>query len=370
MKAIAINPGTTTVKLVDRPEPTITQPDEIKLRVLHVGICGTDREETSGGRADAPPGSTELVIGHEMFGQVVEVGKAVTRVRPDDYAVFTVRRGCGQCLPCLMNRSDMCRTGHYRERGIKGEDGYQTEFVVDTEQYLIPVPSGLQSIGVLSEPLSVVVKAIDEAGRLQMARLPEAPALLDWPHGCRCLVSGLGPVGLLAAMVMLLHGAEVTGMDIVPADSARPQWLTTLGGRYVDDRNTPPEKLVDLVGAMDIIIEATGVPKLAFNLIDALARNGLYVLVGIPGNEREIPVAGAELLRRLVLNNQVLMGSVNAARPHFQLAIDVLQCAHDRWGQQVERLITHHFPAAKFSEALALHDPNAIKVVVDWGSTP
>lgn len=366
MKAVAIIPGTKTVKLVDRPEPSVTQPDEVKLRVLHVGICGTDREEACGGRADAPPGSHELVIGHEMFGQVVDIGKAVTRVHPGDYAVFTVRLGCGHCLPCLMNRSDMCCTGDYRERGIKGEDGYQTEFVVDSEQYIVPVPSELKSIGVLCEPLSVVVKAIYEAGRVQLARLPDAPTMLDWPHGRRCLVSGLGPVGLLAAMVLRLHGAEVVGLDIVPADTARPQWLTTIGGKYVDDRNTPPEKLTDLLGSMDMIIEATGVPKLAFSLTDALARDGIYILVGIPGGEREIPVPGAELLRRFVLNNQVLVGSVNASRSHFQLAIDELECAYNRWGQHIGKLITHHFSSTQFTEALSIHDPEEIKVFVDW----
>lgn len=129
MRAVAIVPDTTTVHLVDRPEPSIIAIDEVKVRVLRVGICGTDREEAMGGRARPPDGQQELVIGHEVVGQVVEVGQSVTRVRAGDYAVFTVRRGCGQCLPCAMNRPDMCRTGTYRERGIWGLDGYQAESV-------------------------------------------------------------------------------------------------------------------------------------------------------------------------------------------------------------------------------------------------
>jgi threonine dehydrogenase-like Zn-dependent dehydrogenase len=120
MRALAVVPGTTQVNLVDRAEPSIAAPDEVKLRILRVGICGTDREEAAGGRSLAPSGQKDLVIGHEMFGHVVETGKAVTRVKPGDYAVFTVRRGCGKCLPCAMNRSDMCRTGEYTERGIWG----------------------------------------------------------------------------------------------------------------------------------------------------------------------------------------------------------------------------------------------------------
>jgi len=134
MKAITVIPGTRTVRVVDRQEPSIAAPDEVKLRVLRVGICGTDREEAAGGRAKAPPSHEDLVLGHEMFGQVTEVGRAVTTVTPGDYAVFTVRRGCGGCRSCAMNRSDMCQTGLYSERGIWALDGYQTEYVVDHEQ--------------------------------------------------------------------------------------------------------------------------------------------------------------------------------------------------------------------------------------------
>src|SRR5512140_2926153 len=126
MKAIAVVPGTDQVRLVDRSEPSIASPDEVKLRIISVGICGTDREEAAGGRALAPSRQKDLVIGHEMLGQVVETGKTVTRVKQGDYAVFTVRRGCGKCMPCAMNRPDMCRTGEYTERGILGADGYQT----------------------------------------------------------------------------------------------------------------------------------------------------------------------------------------------------------------------------------------------------
>src|SRR3954462_8837073 len=115
MKAIAIVPGTTTVGLVDRPEPSLLSAKDLKIKVWNVGICGTDREEAAGGRADAPEGKDKLIIGNEMFGQVVETGSDVTKVRPGDHAVFTVRRGCNGCAACLNNRSDMCYTGKYLE---------------------------------------------------------------------------------------------------------------------------------------------------------------------------------------------------------------------------------------------------------------
>jgi threonine dehydrogenase-like Zn-dependent dehydrogenase len=366
MKAVAITPGTTAIALADLPEPMIASPDEVKARIFRVGICGTDREEAAGGRALAPQGKRELVIGHEMFGQVVETGKSVTRVKPGDYAVFTVRRGCGECMPCLMNRSDMCLTGKYRERGIWGLDGYQAEFIVDREQYIVRVPDDLEPVGVLAEPLSVAEKAIDESVRIQSARLPESASSPNWLYGRRCLVAGLGPIGLLAALALRLRGAEVIGIDVVDSSSARPQWLGHIGGTYVDGRKVPPDKVEREVGQMDLIFEATGVASLEFNLLDALGKNGVYVLTGIPGGDRPLQLDGAELIRRLVLGNQVMIGSVNASRGHFQMAVDDLAHARLAWGDHVARLISHRRPYTEFKTALTRHEEDEIKVVLEW----
>jgi threonine dehydrogenase-like Zn-dependent dehydrogenase len=366
MKAIALVPGTPDLHLVDRPEPQITTADQVKLRVLRVGICGTDREEAGGGRAKPPDGQAELVLGHEMFGQVVETGQAVTRVKTGDYAVFTVRRGCGKCLPCAMNRSDMCETGEYVERGIWGMDGYQTEFAVDKEQYVVRVPAELEAVGVLCEPLSVAEKAIYEAVHLQTIRQPDATVHPDWLHDRRCLVAGMGPIGLLAAMVLRLRGADVYGLDIVDAATARPQWLAKIGGTYVDGRQVTPDKVDAAIGPMDLIFESTGVAALEFNLLDCLSANGVYVLTGIPGGDRPLEIPGATLIRQLVLDNQVMIGSVNAARAHFQMAVDDLEHAHLVWGDLVGQLITNRHPYTDFDTTLHQHTPDEIKSVIEW----
>ena len=302
-----------------------------------------------------------------MFGQVVEVGQAVTRVKPDDFAVFTVRRGCGKCLPCRMNRSDMCQTGEYQERGIWGLDGYETEYVVDKEQYVVHVPAELEAIGVLCEPLAVAEKAVDEAVRLQVARLPDAPATPEWLYGRNCLVAGLGPIGLLGALILRLRGANVYGLDITDADTARPKWLEHVGGQYIDGRQVPADKVDDTLGGMDVIFESTGVAALEFNLLDALAPNGVYVLTGIPGGARPLEIPGAELIRQLVLDNQVMVGSVNAARDHFQMAVDDLMHARLLWGEHVAQLITNRHPYTDFNSALHQHTADEIKAVIEWG---
>ena len=329
MKAIAVTPGQRDLRVVERAEPLVGSDRDVKMRIVRVGICGTDREEAAGGRALAPAGSQDLVIGHEMFGQVIEVGSQVSRVKAGDYAVFTVRRGCGKCRSCDRNRPDMCLTGDYRERGIWGLDGYQAEFAADHEQYVVPGP--------------------------------------EWFQGRRCLVAGLGPIGLLGAMAMRLRGAEVFGLDVVDATSVRPQWLEHIGGHYLDGRRIAPDAVEHALGNMDLILEATGVPSLVFNLLDALGQSGVYVLTGIPGGDRPVQIPAADLVRRLVLDNQVMIGSVNAAPAHWEIAVADLVQACARWGDHVAELITHRHPASDFEAALEHHGSDEIKVVLEWG---
>jgi glucose 1-dehydrogenase len=365
MKAISIKPQTTDVSLVDIVEPTINSPDEIKLKVLQVGICGTDREEVSGGRADAPPGKLQLVIGHEMFGQVVETGTGVHSVSVGDYGVIMVRRECGECKACMSGRSDMCYTGNYTERGIKGADGFQAEYVVDKEKYIVKVPAGLKEIGVLTEPMSIVSKAFDEALIIQKSRL-KFDRKENWLEGKKAFVAGIGAVGLMAAFALRLRGAVVVGMDIVDEQSLRPQILRQIGGEYLNGRNLAVNDIDKVCGEFDFIFEATGIPKLQFNLIDALAVNGIYIISGIPSSTSSINIPAAELLQQIVLKNQVILGSVNASYDHYKMAVDDLGQILDKWPAAINAVITEKIPFSNFEKALSHHSLDEIKVVVQW----
>jgi threonine dehydrogenase-like Zn-dependent dehydrogenase len=302
-----------------------------------------------------------------MLCRVVEAGPSVQRVRKGDLAVMTVRRGCGRCLSCAMQRPDMCSTGLYRERGIWGLDGFQTERVTDHEDYIVRVPGELGLTAVLAEPTSVIEKAIHEAVRVQMARLPGAPAHLDWLYGRRCLVAGLGPVGLLSSMVLRLHGAEVYGLDIVDEATSRPQWLEKIGGHYLDGRKIPADKIVSATGGfMELIVDCAGVPRLIFDLLTVLAPSGIYSLAGIPHSTHPLQIQAAELLSRMVLSNQVMLGSVNAARDHFQMAVDDLLHARLQWGDHIDKLITHQYGVEEFQTAFTTHPADEIKAIVQW----
>ena len=366
MKAIAIVPGTTNVSLIDMEEPMIKAPDEVKIKIREVGICGTDREEVAGGRADAPAGKKQLVIGHEMFGEVVEVGAQVTRVSKGDFAVFMVRRGCGKCRACLNERSDMCYTGDYTERGIKGADGFQAEYVVDKENYLVKVPPSVKEIGVLTEPMSVAAKAIDEALIIQRARLGNFDKEENWFKGKKALIAGIGPIGLMAAFALTLRGAKVIGMDIVEEHTLRPQILKQIGGTYVDGRKVQVTDLDKTCGEADFVFEATGIAKLQIQLIDALAINGIYVATGIPGGDRPLTVAAGNLIQQLVLKNQVVLGSVNASIHHYQMAVDDLEACMQKWPQSITAVITEKIPFTDFTAAFHDHGPDEIKLVVTW----
>ena len=366
MKAVVLIPGTTNVRLVDRPEPRISSPDEVKLNVLQVGICGTDREETAGGRAVAPPGSKEIIIGHEMLGRVVEIGPTVTNVRAGDYATLTVRRGCGGCPACAIDRSDMCYTGEYADRGIRKQDGYQAEYVVDHERYVVPVPGGISEVGVLAEPMSIAEKGIDEALAIQRSRLPDFGGGRGWLRGRLVLVAGLGPIGILAAFALRLREARVLGLDIVSPKSNRARILQRIGGTYVDGRQSTPQAVEEEFGRVDVILEATGVAELEFDLLAALGRNGVYVLTGIPSDDRPINIDAPALARNLVLGNQVVAGSVNASLRHFEIGVADLGRASEAWGSALAEMITHRFPYTESAFALSTHSGDEIKAVIDW----
>ncbi|RVT98425.1 alcohol dehydrogenase [Mucilaginibacter limnophilus] len=365
MKAIAITPGAPGAELIEFQEPEIKSPTQVKLQVLEVGICGTDREEVTGGRANAPQGSGHLVIGHEMLGRVIETGSEVSAVRPGDFAVFTVRRGCGKCEACLNRRSDLCYTGDYTERGIKSRHGFETEFVVDDAQYVIKVPESASSIGVLAEPMSVAQKAIDEAIKIQLARLGKI-ADEEWMAGKKVIVAGIGAIGLLAALALRLRGAEVTGVDIVEEDSRRPSILKRLGGSYLNAKKVAITDLDDRLGQVDFIFEAAGVPQLGFDLIDALGINGVYVMTGIPGEGKPVCIPGSDTMAQMVLKNQIILGSVNASTLHFEMGIKDLERAKNRWGNLVDELITTRIHFDNFEKALDFRSSDDIKTVITW----
>ncbi|OGT35701.1 MAG: hypothetical protein A3F11_06350 [Gammaproteobacteria bacterium RIFCSPHIGHO2_12_FULL_37_14] len=323
MKAIAVFPNEKKVKLIDVPEPKIESPTQVKLKILDVGICGTDREICEFKYGAPPEGSDFLILGHESLGQVIEIGSGVTDLKVGDLVVTMVRRPCPHkyCMACQAGRQDFCYTGDFKERGINGIHGFMTEYVVDDQKYMLHVPANLKDIGILTEPLTIAEKAVREIYTIQK-RLPWGGADMDKYHA---IVIGAGPVGLLAALVCVIRGFDVTVYSLESENTSRAKIATILGAHYVSAQTSDITQLgKSISGNIDVIFDGSGASKLSFEMFPLLGYNGVFVWTGIPGRKESIDINAGTIMRDIVLKNQDIVGSVNAGHEDFQGAIQHL----------------------------------------------
>lgn len=342
--------------MVDHPEPSIAKPSDVKLRMLDVGVCGTDREIVSFEYGDPPPGSDYLVLGHESLGEVVEVGTGVTRVKPGDLVVTTVRRPCPHqtCMACQSGRQDFCYTGDYTEHGIKGLHGFMTEFVVDEEQYMNVVPRELREVGVLTEPLTIAEKGIAQVWQVQQ-RLPWACPVKPGEESAYChkaVVLGAGPVGLLGAMALTVQGFETYVYSREKPPSPGSRLCDEIGAEYICSSNHSVHELARDVGNIDLVYEATGASQLAFDMLRVLGSNAVFVFTGVPGKDKIVEIDTDLIMRRLVLDNQVVFGTVNAGKEAFEAAIRDIGIFHRKWPDALKSMITGRYPIEHAADLL------------------
>jgi glucose 1-dehydrogenase len=297
--------------------PRLTAPDQVTLRVLEVGICGTDREICSFEYGMPPPGDDHLVIGHECLAEVVEVGPAVSRVQVGDLVVPTVRRPCPhpECLPCRSGHQDYCSTGDFTERGIKQAHGYMTELVVEHERYLNVVPRELCEVAVLTEPLTIAEKAIAQVFWQMQHRPPwidPAVSADQLGRGLRALVLGVGPVGLLGAMRMASAGFSTYAYSRERPSDPRAEVVAAIGATYISTQTTSVLGLSSQIGNIDLVYEAVGHSQFALEVLRVLGVNGIYVLTGVPPLQAFVAAGSGQIMRDVVLKNQAVLGSVNA----------------------------------------------------------
>ncbi len=360
MKAATVSISKKSKGVLDIEPPKITAPDQVLLRVLHVGVCGTDREICSFDYGDPPAGSDYLVLGHECLGEVVEVGSAVSAFKPGDLAVPMVRRPCehAECVACRAGRSDFCYTGGFTERGIKQRHGFMTEMIVDSEQYMNLLPAALREVGVLTEPLTIAEKALEQIKAVQ-TRLP-------WTARHHALVLGAGPVGLLGAMTLVNAGFEVTVYSKSPEPNPAADLAKSIGAKYISSEQTPVDKMAGQVGNIDVVYEAVGASQFAFDVLRVLGTNGLFLFTGVPGHHAPVSIDTDTIMRNIVLKNQAVVGSVNAGKIAFEEAIRDLTTFYEQWPDAVKGLITGRFPLERFSEPIDGHA--GIKNIIEIGS--
>jgi threonine dehydrogenase-like Zn-dependent dehydrogenase len=282
-----------------------------------------------------------------------------------------VRRPCSreQCVPCRAGRPDFCSTGEFVERGINGVHGFMTEYVVDDEKWLVPVPRALRDVAVLVEPLTIAEKALIQVDLIQ-SRLPWAcPA--HGEKGCRaCLkavVLGAGPVGLLGAMALVRAGFQTCVYSREAEGGAKDALVRSFGATYVSTESTPPPALPERLGRIDLVYEAVGMSRLAFEVMSHMSRNAIFVFTGVAALRGPQPLDTDTLMRNLVLKNQVSLGTVNAGRDAFEAAVADVGTFLERWPDAIRSVITGRYPIESYRDLL-LGRPGGIKNLIALAS--
>jgi glucose 1-dehydrogenase len=350
VKALTVAPGKSgSLSLADVDEPSADD-GSVLVDVVAVGVCGTDAEIVAGEYGEAPPGEDRLVLGHESLGRVREAPPGGDLAAGDLVVAIVRHPDPVPCENCAAGQWDMCRNGRYTEHGIKGRHGFMRERYRADPDRLVRVDPGLGLDGVLLEPASIVAKAWAEVDRFS-ERAAHRPRT--------ALVTGAGPVGLLGALLAVQRGLEVHVLDRA-VDGPKPGLVRDLGGVF---HHELPE-----VGelAPDVVLECTGAPEVVLAAMAATAVDGITCLTGVssPGRQRRVDLGG--LNRELVLQNDIVFGTVNANRGHYTAAADALLRADRGW---LDRLVTRRVPLAEFEPAFD-RDPADVKVVLEVAPEP
>lgn len=337
MKAIAVRPPQkNSVHLAELAMPSLDMVPNghgVLAKVLKVGVDATDREINEGLYGNPPDGSEFLVIGHEIFAQVVEVGPHVKRVQPGDLVACTVRRPGGSIYDQI-GRNDITSEEVYYERGINLRHGYLTEYFVDEQRYFVKIPQGLRHLGVLAEPASVVAKGIEQAYLAQQR-------LQVWEPQ-RAFVLGAGQIGLLAAMMFRLRGLDVHVFAWSKAEgNLKAEIAGQYGARYVSTQERSPRDVAKDVGRPDLIFEATGRSDQAFGAMEYLGLNGALIWSSVTGGDNRVDVPGDKINLEWVLGNKLLVGTVNGNWRHFEIGISDLALGEQMFPGVTERILTH-----------------------------
>ena len=362
MKAIAVTPNKAgSIHLAELPGPSIDDAPSgrgVRVRVLRVGICGTDREINDAEYGQAPPGDDFLVLGHECLGRVVEVGSGVTELAPGDLVVPTVRRP-GNSIYDRTGQYDMSTDDVYRERGINLLHGYLTDYFVDEPEYIVKVPEDLKQVGVLLEPTAIIEKGIIQAYEIQRR-------LKIWKPE-RAAVLGAGPIGLLAAMSLRMRGLDVTNFGRRRVPFANSNLLEEIGARYVSTSETSLKQGAETYGPFDLMFEGTGHSPIVFESMQYLGKNGVLVLSSVTGGGREIRVPSDEINLGFVLGNKVMVGTVNANRDYFEAGVYDLARMEMQFPGWLSKLLTHRVDGLdNYQDITTLFDERStIKAFVD-----
>jgi threonine dehydrogenase-like Zn-dependent dehydrogenase len=345
MKAITVEPKVPGSARLENVAEADARDGSVLVQAIAVGVCGTDVEIVEGEYGWAPPGQSRLVLGHESLGRVIDPGTSRS-LKAGDLVVGIVRRPDPvPCPNCAVGEWDMCRNGEYTERGIKEIHGFMSERWRTEAEYAVKIDASLGILGVLLEPMTVIVKALEQVVAVGQRSLWEPRTVL---------VTGAGPIGLLAACVTSMLGKEVHVLDRVET-GVKPELVRALGATYHSGG------VLDIGFEPDVIVECTGVGALIADSIQQIGAGGVVCLTGVGGGGRS-GYAVADAAAKVVLRNNVLVGSVNANKRHWYKAAQALAQADPTW---LSRLITRREPPENFAQALE-RKADDVKVIIQF----
>lgn len=357
VSGLAVTPGTPHSLHLTEIELPPTGPNDVRIKVLEAGICGTDREIIEAHFGSAPAGSTSLVIGHEVLGEIEAVGDKVTAIAPGDLVTTTVRRPCG-CPQCAAGASDFCVDMRFTERGIVGRHGFMTDRFVESAEYVVPVPADLREIGVLIEPTSVAEKAWRVAAGVQSRITAWTPQT--------AVVYGAGPIGLLATLVLRAKDIDVYTIARRPANETPASAIVeACGASYLSSREQDVNSIKARLPNVDLIIECSGSTEAVESAIKLLGINGVLVLLSVTGGSRSATLSLDKINFDFVTGNKTMVGSVNSTDADFRAAIADLQEIERRWPGLAARLITHRLTSLDEAVGLMESTRGAIKAIVE-----
>ena len=336
MQAIAVIPGKpNSIHLREVPKPGLDEAPNgrgVLVKVLRVGVDGTDKEINAAEYGAAPPGDDYLILGHESFGVVEAVSEDVKELAPGDLVTASVRRP-GASLYDRIGLQDMTTDDTYFERGINLRHGYLAEYYADAADYLVKVPEQLKAVGVLLEPSSVAEKAITQAYEIQRRLKVWRPR--------RAAVLGAGTSGLLAALFLRLRGVEVVAMARTKPPFLNARLLEEIGAQYISTKEKTLKEVSQEEGPFDFIFEGTGFSPLVFEAMEVLGKNGVLAMVSVTGGDREVEIPADHINQGFVLGNKVAFGSVNASREDFERGVQDLVQAELIYPGWLSKLLTH-----------------------------
>lgn len=344
-----------SIRAIDIEQP-VPEASEVLVKTLRAGIDGTDQDINAGRYGTAPEGCDYLVIGHEAVGIVENMGRAVESFSPGDIVVSTVRRPCPEgCFSCRNFQEDMCLTGDYLERGIKGFHGFMSEYYTEKPDNMICIPSPLRDVAILLEPLSVAEKGVGQIFRIQ-ERLMWSPS--------RALVLGAGSLGLLATFILRDMGIETYTIARQSKESPKARIVRDSGGRYVDVNVEPLETLPKIYGPFDMIIEATGASGLVVGSRRMVNNGGIVCLLGLYQGDHIESVRLDQLNLDMVLNNKFMFGSSSSNIGHFKRGVERMASIEHKWPGIMRKMLTRTVRLENVADGLRRR-PDDIKVLVD-----